>query len=74
MDYSSAADIPLGKAFDDIIESDPRGNFMVENSAKCFNLCIPSVAEKPFNVKEIQCLKECFTKSFYAFSLFHKKD
>ena len=73
MDYSSAADVPLGKAFDDIIESDPRGNFMVENSAKCFNMCVPNVSDKPFNLNETQCLKECFVKNYHAFSLIDKK-
>jgi hypothetical protein len=72
MDYSSAADVPLGKAFDDVIESDTRGNFMVENSAKCFNLCVPNVTEKPINFKERECLNECFTKSYHAFTLFNK--
>lgn len=71
MDYSSAADVPLGKAFDNLIESDPRGNFMVENSAKCFNLCVPNVTEGPLSFKEENCLNECFTKSYQAFALFN---
>ena len=71
MDYSSAADVPLGKSFDDVIESDPRGSFLVDNSAKCFNLCVPNVSDKPFSLNETKCLKECFLKSYHAFTLFN---
>jgi hypothetical protein len=69
MDYSAAADVPVGKSFDNIIESDIKGNFMVENSAKCFNHCVIKITDTPLNSNEQSCLKDCFAKSFYTFSL-----
>lgn len=67
MDFSSAADVPLGKAFDEIIESDPRGNFMIEHSAKCFNLCIPKIDLSSLKDNEKTCLKDCYAKSYYSY-------
>jgi hypothetical protein len=69
MDYSSAADVPISKAFDNIIETDKRGNFMVDNSAKCFNACVPNIKESEFSELEAKCIKDCYAKSYYAFSL-----
>jgi len=66
MDFSSSVDQPIAKAFDNILDNDPRGNFMVENSGKCFNLCVPKINESPLNEKEIGCLKECYVKSYYS--------
>jgi hypothetical protein len=69
MDYSSAADQPIAKSFDGIIENDPKGKFLLDNSAKCFNLCVTKITESPLNETEVGCLKECYVKSFYSSTL-----
>lgn len=68
MDYSSAADVPVAKAFDNIIENDQRGNFMLDNSAKCFNTCVLKITSVNLTQEETSCLKDCYVKSYYTHS------
>ena len=69
MDYSSAVDQPVARSFDNFIEGDAKGTFMLDNSAKCFNHCVLKVTEAALNENEISCLKDCYVKSFYSSSL-----
>ena len=69
MDFSSPADQPIAKSFDNILENDNKGNFMVENSGKCFTRCVIKINETPLNENEIGCLKDCYVKSFYSSTL-----
>ncbi len=73
MDFSAAADVPIAKSFDNVIESDTKGNFMVESSNLCFNYCIPKVSSVNLTQDEEKCLKECYLKSYYSFSLVNKE-
>jgi hypothetical protein len=66
MDYSSIADQPVGKSFDDILSNDNKGNFLVEYGPTCFNICVPKITDSSLNQNELGCLKECFVKSFYS--------
>ncbi len=72
MDYSSATDKPIAKAYDNIIENDPLGNFLVNYSVICFNKCSSKITEMPLNQREIDCLKDCYVKSFYSASMGNK--
>ena len=69
MDYSSSVDNAISRSFDDLIEGDLRGNFMVDNSAKCFNHCISKITSVNLNNKEVDCLKDCYVKSYYSYSI-----
>jgi hypothetical protein len=69
MDYSSPADVPVPKAFDNVIENDHKGNFMVKTSAICFNHCVPKITESALNQIEVDCLKDCYVKSYYSSAL-----
>ena len=66
MDYSSAADQPIAKSFDNVIEDDFKGNFLVEYAPRCFAHCVPKIIDAPLNQNEISCLKECYVKAFYS--------
>ena len=64
MDYSSAADVPIGKSFDNLIENDDRGNFMVKAAGGCFNSCVTKITESPLNQNEVDCLKNCYARNY----------
>lgn len=66
MDYSSLADEPVGKSFDNLIENDNKGNFLNDFGPRCFNLCVQKIQEPSLDEFEIGCLKDCYVKSFYA--------
>jgi hypothetical protein len=53
--------------FDDIIENDKKGMFLMEFSSKCFNTCVNKIVEGPINETEKTCLADCYSKMYYSY-------
>ncbi len=54
--------------FDDIIENDQKGNFLITSSEKCFNHCIPKITTGNITTEEKSCFLDCYTKQYYSYT------
>lgn len=61
----------LNRSFDNLIHTDPKGNFMLESSPKCFNTCIKDITEEQLNESQKLCLLSCYGKMYYSFANTH---
>jgi hypothetical protein len=55
------------KYFDDNIEQDKRGRFLLEFTPKCFNTCVDKITEGALNENQKTCLLDCYSKMYYTY-------
>jgi hypothetical protein len=52
------------KYFDDMIENDNKGTFLLTASAQCFNECVPKIVAGDLSSDEKSCFLNCYTKMY----------
>jgi hypothetical protein len=58
----------LNKGFDNLIDSDQKGNFLLQYSALCFDQCVPKITEQDLSQTERACISDCYAKAYYSFN------
>lgn len=52
------------KSFDDHLERDKQGSFLVTYSQQCFRMCVNDVSSNKLDDKQTDCLNKCYTRAF----------
>ena len=56
------------KYYDDILNYDKKGEFLIEYTSQCFNQCVPNITYGALNSDEKKCFVDCYTKGYYTFT------
>jgi hypothetical protein len=55
--------------FDDLVENDNKGNFLLVSTTKCINKCIPNVVAGDLTGDEKNCFLDCYSKMYLTYSM-----
>jgi hypothetical protein len=55
--------------YDDMVENDNKGTFLLTASNKCFNQCVPKIVAGDLTADEKNCFLDCYTKMYTAYSM-----
>jgi hypothetical protein len=55
--------------FDDLVENDNKGTFLLTTSTKCFNQCVPNIVAGDLSAEEKNCFLDCYSKMYLTYSI-----